>query len=69
MTKQELKESGWEIMFWGNCNVESWGKFAISAKHTSGRMVAGYGDDEAAALTDIEKTLSMPLGPIHEVGH
>ena len=59
---EALEALGYKITFSGPSLVTSWGKYVIHAKAvdkegTLQGLVAGYGDDEVAAIADAVKTL------------
>jgi hypothetical protein len=52
MTKEELEAKGWELTVSNVSPIASWGKYMVRIKHTSNRVVAGYGQDEQQAIDD-----------------
>ena len=58
---EALKALGFEVTLSGPCPIPLWGKYWIHAKHTSGSLVNGYGDDEAAALANAVETINKRL--------
>jgi len=59
---EALEALGYKLTFSGPSPIVSWGKYVIHAKAVDkdGKLqglVAGYGDDEVAAIADAIKTL------------
>jgi hypothetical protein len=64
MTREELIAQGWIFAFEGPCDVKAWGNYIIHLHHTSGRLVSGYGVDEAGALADAVASIKKPSDTI-----
>ena len=56
MTKEEIIAQGWELVYFGVCEVKAWGNWMVHLKHGDGRRVSGYGVDEQAAFNDAWET-------------
>jgi hypothetical protein len=69
MTKEEFVSQGWEIICSAPCAIIRWGKYLVHLRHTSGRKVTGYGDNEEAALNDAALTIQKPLEKTYEIRH
>lgn len=51
-SKDELLALGFEVAHSSPCQAKVWGKWFVGVKLSTGRYVAGYGEDEEAAFTD-----------------
>lgn len=66
---------GWKITSSTPCVIVAWGKWMVSLRHISGRVVVGYGVNEQTAFEDAVVTIktipeSINLrGGIHEISH
>lgn len=57
MNKEELLSNGWEVSYSGPSPIKAWGEFLIHLRHSSGRLVSGYGVDEAGAVANAAATI------------
>ena len=69
MSKEELFDQGWDIVYSGPCGIEAWGKWMIHLTHALKGRVSGYGIDENTALTDAAATIQKPLENKNEIRH
>jgi hypothetical protein len=69
MSKEELFDQGWDLVYSGPTEVKAWGVYMVHLHHGLGSRVSGYGSDEQAALNDaaetIKKHLEVPKNEVH----
>lgn len=59
-SKDELLALGFEVAHSSPCQAKAWGKWFVGVKLSTGRYVAGYGENEEAAFADALATATKP---------
>jgi len=62
MSKEELFDQGWDLIYSGPTGVKAWGNHMVELRHSDGRMASGYGTDEQESLNDAAATIQKSIG-------